>query len=369
MTSGSLTNKTFISSLLLGLALFMPTGCTEDQEPPQTDNNDTMMMRCPPNQVRSPITGQCTSIFTQDMSGDMAGDMNDTDSTGDDQGGDCTMRAVYVDADKDGYGAGQAQMKCVVGDNAPDGFSLEDGDCDDDNDRRAPGELEYCDDVDNNCNNEVNELITCQFYAHTSQKLYLVDPFKKQLVELGNIPDFFDMDTDANGQLYGISTTRLYRFDQGGNQWREVGQHGIPQNNGANGFAILRQGKAFVTAGNELYTIDLNTAMTQRVGAMGGSYKSSGDCVVNKGDVLFMTSSQSNGPDLFVQLDGQNANAFTVGSTGFDQIYALTSAWGTIFGLTGTGQLVKINANTGQGELVHTFNGKVWYGAASSPER
>ncbi len=55
--------------------------------------------------------------------------------------------------------------------------------------------------------------------------------------------------------------------------------------------------------------------------------------------------------------------------TGFADIYALTSAWGNLFGLTGDGDLVTLDPRTGAGSRVHTFPNTSWYGAASTPAR
>ena len=60
----------------------------------------------------------------------------------------------YIDADDDGYGSPDVTTEaCAV----PDGYSGLDTDCDDDEPTSHPGAYEYCDDLDNDCNDEVDD--------------------------------------------------------------------------------------------------------------------------------------------------------------------------------------------------------------------
>src|SRR6185436_8766437 len=52
-------------------------------------------------------------------------------------------------------------------DEALDGFTEADGDCDDRNGGVYPGATEACDGLDNDCNDKVDDGITRQFYADT----------------------------------------------------------------------------------------------------------------------------------------------------------------------------------------------------------
>lgn len=324
---------------------------------------------CPPNQTRHPVLGTCVSIFDKlDMGGaDMGADQVGQPDTPVDQQPDVPQTGclpLYRDADNDGWGAGPQLDRCAQAGQAPAGFATRAGDCDDMDSARAPELEELCDKVDNNCNDEINEGSMCAFYAHTDTDLYLVDPFNKTSQRITSIEPFLDMDTDNNGNLYGLTSSALFSFDALSSTWFQVGTHNISAN--ANGFAILNN-SAFVTASNTLYSINLTTAASVLVGSL-GQYNSSGDCVVAKGDILLMSAS---GPadDTLIRIDGSNAQTTRLGSIGFDKVYGLTSAWGTLYGLTGDGELIEVNPGTGRGQLVHRFNGLEWFGAASSPQR
>lgn len=370
--------KSYIARSLILLTLAISacvSACSDDTtgaEPDEMGNTS-----CPPNTRYNPILDRC--VATAPTFNDMGklvdqGDPSDLDDPAQemtpDLGPNCPMTiTVYADNDNDGFGSGQPATRCATP-NTPlrPGEADKGGDCDDRNFDVNPDQEEVCDGLDNNCAGGVDEGLSCRFYAHTSSELYLINPFTFEATRVASVDGFFDMDTDATGTLYGMTTSTLYRFDANAMRWVTVGNHGIPATKNANGFAIERGTRAFVTAGNDLYELDITTATSRRIGAMGGNYNSSGDCVVNKGDQLFMTSSGA-GPDLLVRIDGTNAAATTAGSTGYDQIYGLTFGWGKLFGMTGRGQLLSINPLNGQATLLHTFQGKSWYGAASSPER
>ncbi len=248
-------------------------------------------------------------------------------------------------------------------------------DCDDNDPQRSPLQAERCDDLDNDCNAIVNDGVACSFYAHTGDNLYLLDPFAKTIQEVAEVPNLFDIDTHPDGTLYGITATELYRFDEALARWFLVGN--FPQIEGGTGLAIDSFGTAFVTAEDQVYTVDLNNAQTQLVGALGGDFFSSGDCVVNKQDTLFMTSKAFDEPDTLVVIDRATGRGTAIGQIvnpndreqRFTNVFGLTAGWGKLFGLNSRGELIEIDRATGAGTLVHTFEDVRWFGAASNPER
>lgn len=247
-------------------------------------------------------------------------------------------------------------------------------DCDDDNIRISPNVREVCDDIDQDCDGELNNGISCTFYAHTEDQLFEIDPFAARLIPITDAPSLFDFDTDSDGTLWGISPIALYRFDNDLRDWVSVaslaGFSVAP-----NGFAIDSRSNAYATAGNDLYGIDLEDGSWDRIGSMGGGFTSSGDCVVDKNDVLYMTSKHHSDRDTLVRIDTTTAAAVEIGDIvaadgqKFRGIYGLTSAWGYLFGLSSDGELIEIDPATGAGELIHTFEGQRWYGAASTAGR
>jgi len=253
-----------------------------------------------------------------------------------------------------------------------DGFASEgcDGDdCDDGDASIRPNQFESCDFEDNNCDGDINEGLNCTVYTHNATELFSVDPFKGALTYVGAVPGVVDFDTDTQGTLYGISSTLLYRLNETTGQWIEVGELGDTDGQ-ANGFAIDAQGNAYATSGAWLYSIDLTTGEAQSVGMVGEDIWSSGDCVVNKSNTLFMTSSDSDTPgDDLVLVNANTGVGTLVGNLGVGQIYGLTAAWGYMFGFTADGRVVQINESDATATQLHHFTDRVFYGAASSPTR
>ncbi len=68
-----------------------------------------------------------------------------------------TTGQFYVDADGDGYGAGSLQNVCYSGSGVPAGYSTNNTDCDDTDPNTYPGAPEIADGKDNNCNGQIDE--------------------------------------------------------------------------------------------------------------------------------------------------------------------------------------------------------------------
>lgn len=293
---------------------------------------------------------------TNDSDADPSDTPLDGSPDGNDGGADTVNEDAVPDAACDQDGDGEASEACGG------------GDCDDDNVRVGPHVRETCDYIDNNCDGRRNEGIECSFFAHTADELYEINPFDRSLVFVTDVPNLFDFDTSTDGTLWGISPNTLWRFDSGSRQW--VDEASLADFDDApNGFAINSRSEAFAIAENDLYEINLEDGSWTRVGSMGNGYVSSGDCVIDKADVLFMTSKHLEDTDVLVRIDSDTAESSAIGELGVTNVYGLTAAWGFMFGVTSRGELVEIDPETGAGEVIHVFEGKRWFGAASTPAR
>jgi len=369
--------------------------CTDNNNDPIDNGADDgtgpeadMGVMCFPNEELNEATGECEPVFP-DVDFGMRPDMPAPTDMPPDMT-DCEMVTVFIDRDEDGVGVNDPstnQMQCLGEDEVPGcvddicyARASAESDCDDENNQRWPGRPESCDGFDNDCDNDVNEGLTCEFFAQTGDDLYLIDPFRQLATpvassQVNGDESLQDMDTDpSTGELYAVTRTAFYRFIRGTGTWAELAVQGLNVED-ANGLAINRDGTAFITSQNQLYTIDLNAnPLTGRfVGTMGELY-SSGDCVVNKEGELFMTSKRQGENDKLVLINTNTAAAEVVGTdTGFDRIFGLTAAWGKLYGLTGEREVLEIDRRTGAASLIYAFPmGDIsggFFGAASTPER
>lgn len=75
----------------------------------------------------------------------------------------------FHDADGDGYGN---ILDSIISSSQPAGYVLDDSDCDDTNPSVNPGAVEVCDNIDNNCNLEIDEGVMPTWYEDLDNDLY-----------------------------------------------------------------------------------------------------------------------------------------------------------------------------------------------------
>ncbi len=327
----------------LALLIAMIGGCSDDQP----SNEDVV---CSTGERVNPITNLCEPVRSENLPPEAdVGQPSDSD--------------VFVDTDATDIADATENNDVSTPDTNSDAdVSEQDSD---------PGDISNpqvnCYDI---ASGSIAPNVVCNFYAHTDNTLYLVDPFRKTLQEVMPLPaNTFDIDMHTNGILYAVAGSTLYSLTPGATTWSS---EGLIEVGNPNGLCLDMGGRAFITSYSDLYSFDLDNR--QLSSPIGGAsklkpYSSSGDCVINKGDKLYMSSSANNKHDELVQIDGHTGDAVKIGSIGFTGVYALTAAWERLYGLTGAGELIEIDSQTGKGTLIHEFPGKMWFGAASTPQR
>jgi hypothetical protein len=327
--------------------------CDEDQL------YDQLNQECVP---RAPLTTADGGDVDQDV------DQQDADSFSNDDGGADTTDTTETEDAADAEDAIDLEA-CDKDRDQSIAESCGGYDCDDNDSTRSPEFPEFCDQIDNNCSGVVNDNVTCTFYAHAGTELYEIDPFAKEATKLGSdLPYLQDIDTHPDGTLFGVNEDGIHRFDPWADAWVLQGGFGSVTINDPNGLSIDSTGTAFITAQDKMYQAELMSGRATLLGRTGNFY-SSGDCVVNKRDTLFMTSKEEGQSDKLVQVSRETGQGTALGEVGFEKVFALTAAWGKLYGLTSNGELIEINQQDGNATLVHTFNGISFWGAASTPNR
>ena len=361
--------RRLLSCTLPMLALVSLIGCGDEVEPDAAPG-------CVAGESFDPIRGWCAPDRATGGGGEDAGTPDPSVPDGGSGVGD---RDGGADTDTDGDvepDSGPQDGSCPDrdGDGARD-IACGGEDCDDAERSRAPGAAEVCDALDNDCDGALNNGIECVFYAHSTSVLYEIDPFAKTATVVGTadasaVDALFDIDTSPDGTLYGIAGNYLYSYDAATSTWTRFDQPLGANTGNANGMAIDNDGVVYITSSSKLFTADLATGAGRLVGESG--YTSSGDAVVTKGNVLYMTATPASFfgmSDRLVKVDGSTAQVTPVGEIGFPDVWGLTAAWNQLYGLTSFGDLITIDPVSGQGTLVHRFPGVSFYGAASTPAR
>jgi len=88
---------------------------------------------------------------------------DDCDGVIDDNTG--TLTTWYEDADDDGWGGEVSQEACAE----PAGYTSESGDCNDNDDSLNPGATELCDDLDQDCDGDVDEGLDLTWYIDVDE--------------------------------------------------------------------------------------------------------------------------------------------------------------------------------------------------------
>ena len=136
-------------------------------------------------------------------------DTTDHDCDGDTEDGAVDATSYYTDSDGDGYGDESTSTDSC---SAVSGLTTVGGDCDDSDSGISPDETEYCDSVDNDCDDEVDEddaADASTFYADDDGDGY---GDSSSTTEACSVPSGYSTDStdcdDTNGNTYeGASET------------------------------------------------------------------------------------------------------------------------------------------------------------------
>ncbi|MDG1483479.1 MAG: MopE-related protein [Myxococcota bacterium] len=148
--------------ILAGLSLLLTLGCNDKSTPVDTD--DTII---------TGIDGDDDGYTTEDgdcddgdadISPDSLELCDGIDNNCDGQIDEGVTTPFYEDADGDGFGDDDSSIEVCE---APEGYSAVGGDCDDDQPEAYPGNIEYCDGIDNNCDGQIDEEVSSTWYADT----------------------------------------------------------------------------------------------------------------------------------------------------------------------------------------------------------
>ena len=216
-------------------------------------------------------------------------------------------------------------------------------------------------------------------FAHTATELFRVDPATFAVTRVAPFTgdaagdSMTDIAIDSDGQMIGISYTRVYRIDAQTAVTERAGTGTLPQM--FNGLSFVPSLLAFGVDGpdiligsrntdGKIFQVDPQTGGVTEIGDMGAGYTSSGDIVAVRDFGIVATTGAAIGPDTLVRLAPTTFAATPIGSsTGWDDLWGIGFWKGQVFGFAASGAFVLIDTTTGAGTLVED-SGRAWWGAA-----
>jgi len=183
-----------------------------------------------------------------------------------------------------------------------------------------------------------------------TSRLYTVDPATGSAGLVGpiNVPQVTDI-AFHGPTLYAITFGRLLRLDPdtGAVLWTGTGTTG----GNTNGLAVAEDGTIYAGNGGQLMTINPTNGQGTVVGSFGGGLGSSGDLVFDANGTLYGALQDSSFVDVLARIAPSGA-ATVIGPIGIPNVWGLAIHCCRFFGCTTKGELLSINAATGQGTVI-----------------
>jgi len=216
-------------------------------------------------------------------------------------------------------------------------------------------------------------------YAHTSDKLYKVNPetlavslvgaFFKLGADMATQIPFFgvtDIAVDHSGAIIGVTFNEVLRIDHDTAACTTLAP--LDGSHPFNGLSWVTQGTSEVllgtTTSGTVSRIDPATGAVTNVGMFGQSLRSSGDLVsVTKFGTLVTVKTPTAQDDWLASLDPTTGQATLIGAIGFRDILGIGFWKDRVFGFAQGGQFILIDPATGAGTMVSQMPGVAWWGA------
>ena len=217
---------------------------------------------------------------------------------------------------------------------------------------------------------------TIVVYAHSSDRLFRVDPDSLNVIEIGRfhrrgttppvpVGGVTDLAVDRAGRVFGLTTGELLQVDAFTAGCDVI--TALPQGRNFNGMSWVRgegTSEQLVATGfdGSVFRIDPQTGASSLLGALGDDLRSSGDLV---SVALHGTLATATGPgtDQLVRIDPATGRATRIGPVGFTKVWGLGFWQDRVFGFTDQGQFISINPTTGAGTLVRSLPNLHFWGA------
>lgn len=195
-----------------------------------------------------------------------------------------------------------------------------------------------------------------EVYGHSAGTLYRLDPVTKSVTVVGDFSGcgpVIDIALDEKSTLVAASYQALYTVDKASAACTEIAKGDYP-----NSLSFVPKGtvdpneEALVGYDNGDYLrIDVKTGSVTKIGALGGSYVSSGDIVSVKGGKTYLTvkGGACDTHDCLFEVDPKTGKMIkNWGSIEHQKVFGLSFWGGKIYGFDESGTLFEVAFGTSQ---------------------
>ena len=215
-----------------------------------------------------------------------------------------------------------------------------------------------------------------QMYVHTSDELFTIDDQQFDLTSIGMFGGgqteggITDLAVTPDGNLYGISNTKLYGINRITGVASEIAD--VP-GLGNVGMTFLPDGTLLATdqAGG-VRSIDPSNGAVDEIGTFGGGFATAGDLVAVANGTMYAISDEGpNGDEqdnnILLTVNTSTGVASSVGQIGYGGVFGVAVANNAVYAFTRDGEVIEINASTGEGSLIRTHIDTAFWGAGVTP--
>ena len=197
---------------------------------------------------------------------------------------------------------------------------------------------------------------TSRLLSTSASEIGTIDPTTGIFSLLGNASTSYnDIASAPNGDLFGVSFNSLYKVDPATGTSSRVGSLGISTK--MESLAFTSSGNLYAAGNSEFYSINTATGAASLVANIPG-FKSSGDLLYDNASGRFLATSDAPYPtkDSLYSI-GPNGDATVIGNVGFDSVWGLAIANGTLYGYTSNRLQIIIDPVTGVGTFDRSVTG------------
>jgi len=198
--------------------------------------------------------------------------------------------------------------------------------------------------------------------ANAGDTLYEIELPTGALRPLTRIRAFTDIALHPDRSLWAVTVDgALYRFDGTTYFPSIVAATGQP----LTALDVAPDGTLYAAGRSGLFRVDRDTGMATRIARFPDGLEASGDIAFLGSRLLVTARTSPDALDDLVEFDLSTNTARTLGSVGYRCVWGLAAFGSTLYGLTCTGDVLRLDADSGRAVRIAQRAGTTFYGATA----